>query len=100
MGTLQVRQSLSDLACSMVFDEEDRRGEPLPEEREVPCDKTETKEAKVKARRKKRSLKAAGLATDESAPGEAQGDRAQAAADQKRKLKKRKRSAGSTSKSK
>jgi len=96
--TLQVRQSLSELACSMAFDEEDRRGEPLPEDREVPVGKAETKDAKVKARRKKRSLKEAGLSKADNAAEDAQGEDASTSTGQKRKPKKIKRTDGRNSK--
>merc|ERR1719199_36585 len=52
-----VRQSLSELACSVAFDEEDRRGEPLPPEPETTEEKRERKEAE-KEEKKPAFLKA------------------------------------------
>jgi hypothetical protein len=57
----------------MAFDEEDRRGEPLPEERKAAKDNAETEDAKSKPKRKKRSSKEAGLNKD-GASANAQGD--------------------------
>jgi nuclear GTP-binding protein len=94
--TLQVRQSLSELACSVAFDEEDRRGDPLPEEKNDTADKAEATEAKAKVKRKKRTSKEAGLPKDDNAPEEAHGAVSSAYNTKKKKLKKRRRTGGSS----
>lgn len=97
--TLQVRQSLADLACcSMAFDEEDRRGEPLPEERKTAKDNAGAEDSKSKKlKRKKRSSKEAGL-NEDGASANAQGDDTRTEPGQKKKLKKRRQAVTSNSK--
>lgn len=85
--TLQVRQSLADLACcSMAFDEEDRRGEPLPEERKTAKDNAGAEDSKSKKlKRKKRSSKEAGL-NEDGASANAQGDDTRTEPGQKKEI--------------
>jgi nuclear GTP-binding protein len=49
-----VRQSLAELSCSVVYDEEDRRGEELPKEKESGFERRERKDEDLKATWKKR----------------------------------------------
>lgn len=96
-----VRQSLAELACTMEFDEEDRRGDALPVQTETNTERKERKEEEAEdktwqGRRKKRKAEAAaaaagGGAKEAEADGEAAGS---ADANPPRKKKKIKRGGG------
>jgi len=73
-----VRQSLSELACAVAFDEEDRRGEPLPAEPETTQERRDRKEAEAESRKpeflksgKRRKRKAAQEAAQDGQQAEA-----------------------------
>jgi nuclear GTP-binding protein len=79
---VKVQQSFTELACCMSYDAEDRRGDPLPEERGVQETKAEASATKPKAgRRRKRP------AAEKGKSGEEAGEEAS-------QKKKRKRSVG------
>lgn len=83
-----VRQSLSELACSVVYDEEDRRGEELPKERETNFDRDERKTADLKARWKENKKRKADAKAGIERP-EQEADDDQAKPKKRRKVSKK-----------
>merc|ERR1711957_711922 len=49
-----VRQGFTELKCSVVYDDEDRRGEDLPVEKETHFDRRERQQSDIKEKWKKR----------------------------------------------
>jgi len=92
-----VCQSLSELSCSMIFDEEDRRGEALPAEQETATERRDRKEDNtIQGRRKnKRKLAYADAGEPEGEGGEAdtsqpKGLRVEGLREKRKALKKKK----------
>jgi len=90
-GTLgPVCQSLAELSCSHMFDEEDRRGEALPTVAETRDEKRERKDEKAKSGRRKNRKLASGAA-EKSNPDDEDEEASAASPSKPQNLKKKNR---------